>query len=143
MIIYAYIIAQGIYHCCIKKFEDLSIFLASNNWFLLLKKVEKKFFALNKVAKLCQRIGKEELAEVTNCLPVRKYEFDVNFIDTQATGYWRKHIPNWTVIEVGFRKEVIVLRCDKIYKNALLITRCGLAYLNFMDACRESYDACA
>ncbi len=85
------------YRCRVKKFEDFSIFLASNNWLLLLKKVEKKFLMLNKVVELRQKIDEKEPAKVTKRLLVRKYEFEVDYTNTQVAGHQCKRIPNWTV----------------------------------------------
>lgn len=82
MIIHVHVITLYIYYCCIKKFEDLSIFFVSNNWLLLLKEMEKEFFASDKVAELRQGVGKEEPAKVTRRLPIRKHEFEVNYINT-------------------------------------------------------------
>lgn len=94
MIIHKHIIALCIYCCYLKKFEDLSIFLAFNNWLSLLKEIEKKFFAPDKVIELCQKVGKEELAEVTRCLLICKYEFEVNCTNMQAIRCQRKHMLN-------------------------------------------------
>ena len=46
---------------------------------------------------------------------------------------------NWAVVKAEIEKEVIDLRRNKVDKNALLVMRCGLAYLDFVDACKESY----
>lgn len=55
MIIHAHVIILFMYHYFLKKFEDFDIFLASNNWSTLLKKVEKKYLASQKVASVCQK----------------------------------------------------------------------------------------
>lgn len=81
MIIHAHVIALYIYCCFIKIFENLLTFLASNNWLLLLKKMEKKFFIPNKVVELYQGVGKKELAEVTRYLLVHKHKFKVDYIN--------------------------------------------------------------
>lgn len=39
------------------------------------------------------------------------------------------------------KAKIIDLRCDKVYKNVLLVIRCKLAYLDFMNTCKKSYDA--
>lgn len=139
MIIYTYVIALFMYCYWVKKFEDLSTFLTPNDWLLLSKEVDKNFFIFDKVAKLRQKVGEEELAEVTKRLLVRKHEFEFDYTNAQVVGYWRKHMSNWTAIEAEIRKKVIIFRCDKVHKNALFITRCRLAYLDFVDTCRGDY----
>lgn len=45
MIIHTHVITLYMYCYYIKKFEDFNTFLTSNNWPILLKKVEKKYLA--------------------------------------------------------------------------------------------------
>ena len=141
MIIHAHVIALCMHRCRVKKFEDFDTFLACNNWPALLKEVEKEYLAPSKVAGLRQGGGEDSAAEVAKRLLVRKHEFEVECIDAQAVGRRRKRMPNWAVVEAEIQKEVIDLRRDKVYENALLVMRCGLAYLDFVDACRGGYGA--
>ena len=60
---------------CIKKFEDFSIFLACNNWLILMKKIEKESLAPKKNTKLSQKVGKKDIAKIAKHLLVRKHEF--------------------------------------------------------------------
>lgn len=30
-------------------------------------------------------------------------------------------------------------RCNKVYKNVLLVIRCGFTYLDFVDVCKRGY----
>ncbi len=82
-----------------KKFEDFDTFLTSNNWLILLKKVERKYLVPQKIAGLHQGEDKKGIVEVAKRLLMRKYEFEVDCIDTQAAERWHKHIPNLIVVK--------------------------------------------
>lgn len=53
MIIHIYIIVLYMHYYYLKKFEDFNIFLAYNNYLILLKKVEKNYLILSKIVSLC------------------------------------------------------------------------------------------
>lgn len=70
MIIHINIIALYMYCYWMKKFKDFLIFLNYNNWPILLKKIEKKSLAPEKITKLYQKIGKKSIIEVAKHLLV-------------------------------------------------------------------------
>ena len=92
-----------------------------------------------KIAGLCQEGGKNSATEVTRRLLVHNYEFEVECIDAQAVRHWRKRMLNWVIVKAEIQKEVIDLRHNKVYENVLLVMRCKLVYLDFVDACRRCY----
>lgn len=54
---------------------------------------------------------------------------------------WHKQMANWIVVKAKIQKEMIDLRRVKVYKNDLLIIRCRLVHLGFVDAYKKSYGA--
>lgn len=74
-----------LYYVCITiiwmKFEDFDNVLISNDWSILLKKIEKKYLISQKVADLHQKKYKEDIAEVTRHLLIWKYKIEVNCIN--------------------------------------------------------------
>lgn len=50
-------------------------------------------------------------------------------------------MPNWALVKVQIPAKVINLRHNKIYKNALLVIRYGVTYLDLRDTCADNYDA--
>lgn len=91
---------------------------------MLFKIVEEDYLTPQKVAGLYQGESEEGVVEVARHLLMRKHEFEVEYIDAQATGRRRKRIPYWIIVEAKIQKEMIDLRCDKIHKNALTAIRC-------------------
>lgn len=81
MIIYVYVITLYKDYYCIKKFEDFLSFLAFNDWFLLLREVEKDFFTPNKVVKKRHGVGEEKTIEVARHLLVYKHKFEFDYIN--------------------------------------------------------------
>lgn len=82
MIIQIYVIVLYIYSYDIKKFEHFNIFLACNNWTMLLKKIEKKYLALSNIASLYQRIGENSVVEIARHFLIYEYKFKVEGLDT-------------------------------------------------------------
>lgn len=81
MIIHIYVIAPDINHRRMKKFEDFNTFLASNDWFMLLKNVKEKYLASQKVTSLYQKEDKKSIAKIVRCLLICKYKYKINYID--------------------------------------------------------------
>lgn len=62
-------------------------------------------------------------------LQIRKHEFKLDYINAYVIGDQRKCLSNQALIEAQIKVEVVDLRYNKVNKNALLVTRYGLAYL--------------
>lgn len=63
MIIYKHIIIFNIYYYYIKRFKYFFTWLACNDLLILLKKVKEKYLSFKKVAKLWQKISKQDIAK--------------------------------------------------------------------------------
>ncbi len=74
-------------------------------------------------------------------LNTRKQEFEVERATAICNGIrFKKHTPRWDKIEREIIAEAVRERRDKTGKNTLLLIREGIAYLDFISACRSGFN---
>lgn len=101
--------------------------------------MEKKFLQPKKFAELCQKVTEKGTIKVAKHLLIYKCELKVNCITSHIVARQCKRKSHSIVIKAEIERKLIDLKCDKIHKNALLITRCKLLYLDFVDTYQGHY----
>ncbi len=102
----------------------------------MIAQVEKQYLGLNKIQDI--RKGNEPgiLVDIAVKLDARKQKFNVESETALRNGVrFRKHTPKWDKIEREISPKVVLSKCDKTRKNALLLIYEGIAYLDFIIAC--------
>lgn len=118
----------------------METWLSHNNWPDLVAQVEKEYLGLEKVQSVRERAEINILAEVAIELEIRKQKFDAERETAFQNGVrFKKQTPKWNKIEREITTEVGFCKCDKTTKNALLLIREGVAYLDFISAYRSGF----
>lgn len=134
-IIHFNIIALCIHESGRTKFNLFQRWVSTQNWLELFKEVEKKYLY-------------PFLVHLIHCQSENAVANKVNAIITAQQEDWpnirirSQHIPDWEEVYRKFTDQLSRSHRDMVRENVLLLTSCGLLYLNFVNACQNDYSRC-